>query len=635
MLDGTSKPHIGSILEKIYRCACSVKFRENDNTVPAGSSSNMFSSHLPPGEIKNARPGMITWAVRVISKEVNKEAEEMIRTETGLHLRASSKYKATSTESAEPVEVPDHKKRVSWNDVGSFSFNRLEKIANGHAPIMSFLIDSYLVKEFANADPGSTVDRRIYRPEKQVALNALMSLTFGRSSHANYYQICRSIWLFAIKAPYTLFRVESRLGLSVAISSVYDALREMSRTKRQELKQAVEDGKHHISVSDNIQTYSKERDRRIGRENKMITGLAATAIEMEDYDPAAFDLDKLIERQVRQERKELNIFVLLKELDNGHLERVSISHFLRPLIRFVPKFSIYQKDLNQYAEEFLQKNPIPKTRHSKITPLATNSADEMHIQGLKEGILDFKSTQMGVNSQNLKNTASVWSGDGKTFNMFLLAKKLLAAEPDNFDSLRWLVPLLELWHTKWTDLSRVVRTHWGSRDDPSSLASIAQLAECPTPSDMRKVDFYDGSHLVNLALDAHILNCWELHFNKTNDLVEHINQLPELPTFEQLVRIATTLSRRHATTGAFLSAKNPSGNNSNLPPTGSPWTRREDLPGNLNDAEMEELADETIDDDLLPLPLPEPRNDADKTLANSALFMRNAIWWREVCSAIA
>ncbi|KDR68077.1 hypothetical protein GALMADRAFT_146569 [Galerina marginata CBS 339.88] len=139
MLDGTSKPHIGSILEKIYRCACSVKFRENDNTVPAGSSSNMFSSHLPPGEIKNARPGMITWAVRVISKEVNKEAEEMIRTETGLHLRASSKYKATSTESAEPVEVPDHKKRVSWNDVGSFSFNRLEKIANGHAPIMSFL----------------------------------------------------------------------------------------------------------------------------------------------------------------------------------------------------------------------------------------------------------------------------------------------------------------------------------------------------------------------------------------------------------------------------------------------------------------------------------------------------------------
>lgn len=30
---------------------------------------------------------------------------------------------------------------------------------------------------------------------------------------------------------------------------------------------------------------------------------------------------------------------------------------------------------------------------------------------------------MGVNSQNLKNTVSVWSRDGKTFNIFLLEKK--------------------------------------------------------------------------------------------------------------------------------------------------------------------------------------------------------------------
>jgi hypothetical protein len=57
--------------------------------------------------------------------------------------------------------------------------------------------------------------------------------------------------------------------------------------------------------------------------------------------------------------------------------------------------------------------------------------------------------------------------------------------------------------------------HWGTTDDPSSLAAVAEVSNCPTPSDLEKVDsflfyfiFY-GSHLVNLALDAHLLNCWE------------------------------------------------------------------------------------------------------------------------------
>ena len=35
------------------------------------------------------------------------------------------------------------------------------------------------------------------------------------------------------------------------------------------------------------------------------------------------------------------------------------------------------------------------------------------------------------------------------------------------------------------------------------------------------------------------------------------------------------------------------------------------------------------------LPLPPPSEDGDLTLANATLFMRDGIWWREVCTAIA
>ena len=42
--------------------------------------------------------------------------------------------------------------------------------------------------------------------------------------------------------------------------------------------------------------------------------------------------------------------------------------------------------------------------------------------------------------------------------------------------------------------------------------------ECPTPNDLKKVDFYDGAHIINLTLDAHVLNLWEVYF-ETLDLI--------------------------------------------------------------------------------------------------------------------
>lgn len=335
-----------------------------------------------------------------------------------------------------------------------------------------------------------------------------MGITFGRSGRANLFQICRGIWMFAIKAARTNFRVDSRIGLCVAYSTVYEALKEMAKQKQLDLQHGIKSGKHFTVVFDNIQTYIKQRDHRIGKENRMITGLAATAIEMDGYSSEAFNLKDLLDRQAHQERKQLTPELIMGDFDIPHLQNVATVHFLQALIDFVPSLSVYRQRMTELAK-VLQKTPVSPTRKSNITPLATNSADEMHIQGMKQGVLDFLSTQMGITAENLNNTVSILSGDGKTYAMLLLLKKALSPEEGDFDSLRWIYPLLELWHTKWTDLSRVVRTHWGTTDDPSSLSAIAEVSNCPTPSDLRKVDFFDGSHLVNLALDAHLLNCWE------------------------------------------------------------------------------------------------------------------------------
>jgi hypothetical protein len=153
----------------------------------------------------------------------------------------------------------------------------------------------------------------------------------------------------------------------------------------------------------------------------------------------------------------------------------------------------------------------------------------MLVQEMKQGVLDFATVQMGLDEETLNGRCSIYSGDGKTFDQLLKLKKYLAAEEGDFDSFCWIVPLLELWPTKWTDLSRVVHTHRGKDfpDNPSTLGCATKLAECPTPSDLRKVDFYDGAHIVNLTLDAHFLNTWEVYY-QTTDLVHFFELRKEM-----------------------------------------------------------------------------------------------------------
>ncbi|KAF8163196.1 hypothetical protein B0H34DRAFT_794930 [Crassisporium funariophilum] len=596
MLSGQTKPYLGSILDLLKRNADNVGFLASDTSIPPGT--NMFAPNTPLTQIRNATPAMTTWAIHLVGETTHQEGEVMTERSTGLHLRAKTSNEARAHE------------RITWDTISTLSLKQLEEITAEHAPAMSFILKAYTQKS-SSLDTSETVQPnncvvavRSYRPQNIGCLNAMMALTFLRSNRASLYPLCRGIWLFAVKAPRTLFRVESRIGQSVAYSTVYTALRAMGRQKIDDLQKAIQSGKHFITVSDNIQTYAKQRVRRIGRENRMITGLGATAIEMEDYDPDAFNLEDIMERQRKQERKTLTAEMILDDIDIDRLHHIATAEFLEVLLAYVPRLSaLYRKDINDYIKEHITKNPIPETRRTKITPLATNSANEMHVQGLKEGILDFATTQMGIKDETLNNTASIWSGDGKTFNMFLLLKKLLSPEESEFSSFRWLQPLLKLWHTKWTDLSRVVRTHWGTEDDPSSLASVASIAECPKPTDLRKVDFYDGSHLVTVALDAHILSCWELRL-LTQDLNSLFKNDKDIPSFNVLLK--------HAQTSATIF------NHTSLQSV----TLTEDV-------EMFEILPET------PLPLPEISPLADTTLANSILFMQNAIWWREVCKAIA
>ena len=105
------------------------------------------------------------------------------------------------------------------------------------------------------------------------------------------------------------------------------------------------------------------------------------------------------------------------------------------------------------------------------------------------------------------------TGDGKTFEGMNRVKHYLEDEEvSDFHAFRHIMPNLEIWHTKWTDLGRICRGAWGKdkKDtDPSTLGFMAKAINSPMPNDFSKVDFYTNYNLVHMVICAHMLSCWE------------------------------------------------------------------------------------------------------------------------------
>ena len=119
-----------------------------------------------------------------------------------------------------------------------------------------------------------------------------------------------------------------------------------------------------------------------------------------------------------------------------------------------------------------------------------------------------------------------------------------------------------------------------------------------------------------------------------------------MPSFAVLLGTAKILGKRHATSQAYEQALKPTTHEPRAEdvPLGSPWEPRAATPaGSGDEMDIDPASDPMdvdpdVDDNLSAFSTDSQSPDTDKpdnTLANATLFMRNAIWWREVCEAIA
>jgi hypothetical protein len=137
----------------------------------------------------------------------------------------------------------------------------------------------------------------------------------------------------------------------------------------------------------------------MGRINQLRIGTAATVMEVEDFLPAAMDVDDHQARIAENRQKDLTVPSLLALVDNTHANTIKALQWLRILVHYIPELSQYKAKVSELYRTKGMKKPINPHRKTKVHPLATNAKNEAKTMELKDAMLDFLS-QMGQHDHN-------------------------------------------------------------------------------------------------------------------------------------------------------------------------------------------------------------------------------------------
>jgi hypothetical protein len=262
-------------------------------------------------------------------------------------------------------------------------------------------------------------------------------------------------------------------------------------------------------IFDNNQHLARIWEPALGREPKMLTGIAATFVEIHGIDPAAYDLRDKLRRKATSPRKDLkDVEQIMDHINSDHLDEVFVLQWLLVLVTYVPQLARYRK---QVIAEYQSTPCSVRPPHNKTIShsLRSNAYNETIMTELKAAFLDMLS-QGGQTAERFFERLHLIGGDGLSYEASIRLLHVLQQEEGLWDSLKILHPYLELWHGQLTNNSRICDTYWGQDNsrDPSTLGRCAVEVEVKKPPNMNKVDYYTYRKMIYDVLEAKMLDCW-------------------------------------------------------------------------------------------------------------------------------
>ncbi|KAJ6550402.1 hypothetical protein DFH09DRAFT_1501362 [Mycena vulgaris] len=506
---GASTVKMGRIIDLIYN------HRQSQPPTHTPERDLAFSSEIPHTEISYARPSLSSWAMVLVGKEARKQVGRL-----------------TQNDPTDPTDTTQM--RASTNERGN-----AKQTATRAKAVW------YLTEMMAGPAEGGVIKVRRRRPHTTIQVGAISSFVLARNRYANgYLALALAVWQFACKSHVDEKRIFSRFGLTVHDTTARACLISLSETSLAELRASIAEGVAAGEmvwqyVLDNVQEWCRQRDLRLGRQDVLKVGCAATALLLEDCAPGAFNLQDHLDRVMKQERKNMTTESLYDDIDWDYIHDLTALHWVRILVTFTPRLAHLRKEVAAaFDSAKMTKHRLRRNRRTIAQPLMTNAEKEVETPGMMRAMLDFEG-QMGLDEKAMEGLIITPRGDGASIAAMWRIKRYLAAHPNHYKAFRNRVPPgPEIWHTRWTNLNAISSNCYGPATsmDPASLSKSATAAGAKRPSDLKKVDFFPTSRSMTLFYEARILNIWRIFFG-ANDIITYfeIGTFP-LPDLEKLSR---------------------------------------------------------------------------------------------------
>lgn len=454
-----------------------ISFEREANGPATGSESNPVGHGI-----------LLRFALEIVLKEIDKEAN-------------------TLTNDTSPFRGA---KNWSWDTLLQLSLDSQQAYAVEKAPILWSILSSVAVNKDRRAmmeikeegrDPWQVCAvaccrglRSIYKQGTAVALSILLYL---RNKSIALLPQVTSVILFSCNANRFVYRLLSRLGISVAYSTVNNKLHELGDSVRRSIKslgnRVREKKVNVIWIYDNIQRNYVAWNQSVANKNRMRTGTASTVLVMEDVPRGAMDPAKLTKRL--HLRSKLCFKDLEDDLDKDHIQGIGEATLLSIWAKYIPSLGSLAPAIQKRFTEDLKKHPL-RLRRSEYYPLETSDIDESTTSGAQAVLGDIAS-QLGLKKEDFDDLLIPVAGDLLTVDRIKKLKAYTTTDVTTYGRYTWALPWVQLWHMKWAALRTIFNAHWPGVTG-KLLCGLG--ADCDTLGrkgiNPKKCDFYSHSDFV-------------------------------------------------------------------------------------------------------------------------------------------
>ncbi|KAF8342323.1 uncharacterized protein EI90DRAFT_3011819 [Cantharellus anzutake] len=287
-------------------------------------------------------------------------------------------------------------------------------------------------------------------------------LAYFRSVKANMMQTVIGNTLFTTSAHRSVHAMLGRMGIATAYSSTIGRLHSLGLDKKA-IGRVVVAGKVQIHLLyDNINQYHQAWRANLTTQSALESGMAATVIVNPDVDPKAFDGPGI-------------------------------------LTKYIPELARFKRDVDDFQYKKHAKHRI-KLEKTEYHPLECSGFNEAYTQGNRDVILDAFVRQLGVSHKELEGRQFPVSGNQSTIARIRTLLAQTSTCRTWFTSHKWVLPVIKLWHMKWTFLKGIYKAHWASKVGKGDIGLHFAADRLGHEINPDKVDFYPGKHSFPLSI---------------------------------------------------------------------------------------------------------------------------------------